>query len=337
MSYVEEEIKPLLLNLKKNMFENKNMIVTGGAGFLGSWLCDSLILLKSDIISIDNLSTGKKSNIKHLLIKPNFNFIESDISQYDDIKKADYILHFASRASPEDYQNYPIDTLMSSALGTYNLLEKARKLDSVIVYASTSEVYGDPDIIPTPETYIGRIDPLMLRSCYSQGKLFSESLLKSFEKEYGLDIRIVRLFNTYGPRLRPDGTYGRVISRFIMQSLLNQNLTVYGDGSQTRSFCYVKDAIFGILKIIENKNAKGHVFNIGNPEENTILEIAKKIIQLTQSSSSISFCELPVGDPKRRCPNIDKSTKILGWKPKESLIPGLNKTINWVREYINEK
>ncbi len=307
--------------------------MSGGAGFIGSWLCDSLITLGAKVICIDDLSTGLNQNIAHLKENPNFQFIQKDASNLDDsFENPDLILHLASRASPEDYQQNPIDTLNANSLGSYKLLELARKHDATILFTSTSEVYGDAKVIPTPEEYWGNVNPVGVRSCYDEGKRFGEALFMAYHRQYGLDTRIVRIFNTYGPRLRADGFHGRALSRFIIQALTDQDITVYGDGTQTRSFCYITDTVRAILLAIRNKKMKGEVLNIGNPTEISITELAKKILQITNSRSRITFKPRSKDDPERRCPDIRKAKNILGWQPIVSLDEGLQRTISWFKK-----
>lgn len=324
-----EDIENLSAKLEKNKIQGKAFLITGGAGFIGSWLCDILSKCDAEVTCVDNLSTGKSENIDHLK-KPNFNFINKDISFFRGNKKRyDYIIHLASRVSPEDYQKYPIETLQANSLGTYNILELARKHDATLLFTSTSEVYGDALVVPTPENYWGNVNPVGPRSCYDEGKRFSEALFMAFHKQYGLDVRIARIFNTYGPRIRADGYYARALPKFTTQALENRPITVYGDGSQTRSFCYVTDTLYGLLLLIFNVKAKGSIVNIGNPKETTILELAKKIKELIKSKSTITFHPLPEDDPKRRCPNINKAKKLLQWVPATSLNHGLEKVILW--------
>jgi len=306
-------------------------LITGGAGFVGSWLSEILVGLDVQTVCLDNLSSGSLSNIEHLRRSGRFTFVQSDLEYFESAGDSfDFILHLASRASPEDYQAHPIETLKVSSLGTLKALEIARKDDAKFLFTSTSEVYGDAKMIPTPETYWGNVNPIGPRSPYDEGKRFSEALCKAYEKEYGLDIRIVRIFNTYGPRLRPEGLYGRAVSRFIMQATQGQDITVYGDGSQTRSFCYVTDTIKGILSILTKDSARGEIFNIGNQDEITILELAKMIKTLTESSSKMTFHPMPEDDPRRRLPEITKAERILNWKPQIPLEEGLKRTITWL-------
>jgi UDP-glucuronate decarboxylase len=306
-------------------------LITGGAGFIGSWLSEILVGIDVQTVCLDNLSSGSLSNIEHLRRFGRFTFVQSDLEDFESTGDSfDFILHLASRASPEDYQTHPIETLKVSSLGTLKALEIARKDDAKFLFTSTSEVYGDSNMIPTPETYWGNVNPIGPRSPYDEGKRFSEALCKAYEKKYGLDIRIVRIFNTYGPRLRPEGLYGRAVSRFIMQATQGRDITVYGDGSQTRSFCYITDTIKGILSILTKDSAHGEVFNIGNQDEITILELAKMIKTLTKSSSKMTFHPIPEDDPRRRLPEITKAERILNWKPQIQLEEGLKRTITWL-------
>jgi len=306
-------------------------LITGGAGFIGSWLSEILVGLDVQTVCLDNLSSGSLSNIEHLRISGRFTFVQSDL---EDLETAgdgfNLVLHLASRVSPEDYQAHPIETLRVNSLGTLKALEIARKDDARILFTSTSEVYGDAKIIPTPETYWGNVNPIGPRSPYDESKRFSETLCKAYEKKYGLDIRIVRIFNTYGPRLRHEGLYGRAVSRFIMQATQGQDITVYGDGSQTRSFCYITDTVKGILFALTKDSARGEIFNIGNADEINILELAKKIKTLTKSSSKITFHLIPEDDPRRRLPDTTKAERLLNWRPQIPLEEGLKRTITWL-------
>ncbi len=321
---------PKAINLNR-----KHALVTGGAGFLGSWLCDALVHLNVHLFVIDNYSSGSSDNIRHLRKSENFEFIKTDIENFNKISNHnfDIVIHLASRASYDDYQIHPIETLKVNSLGTLKALEIANEHNSIFLLTSTSEIYGDPEIIPTPESYWGKVNPLGTRSPYDESKRFSESLCKAFERKHDLDVRIVRIFNTYGPRLRSDSPYGRALSKFITQAIKGEDITVYGDGSQTRAFCYITDTIHGFLNVLLNESAKGQVFNIGSPEEITILELANKIRDMTSSNSAIKFQTLPQDDPKRRCPDISKAKKILNWSPKINLEDGLKKTIDWFSDH----
>lgn len=311
---------------------SKRTLITG-AGFIGSWLCDTLVAKQAIVHCVDDLSTGLRENIAHLIGTSDFTFSESDTTKLDLTNhKYDFVFHFASRASPEDYQQHPIETLTSNSQGTQNALEIARVNDATLVYASTSEVYGDAEVVPTPESYWGRVNPLGVRSCYDEGKRYGEALCMAYLRTYSLDARIVRIFNTYGPRIRSDGAYARALPRFIQQALKGQEITVFGDGGQTRSFSYVTDTVTGILKAATVSVSKGEVFNIGNPHEITILELAQKIKSLAGSNSPIVHQPLPQDDPKRRCPDISKAKSVLDWQPKVPLEEGLKKTIIWFKE-----
>jgi UDP-glucuronate decarboxylase len=326
-SIILEDVEKIRDTLRKGDFESKRVLVTGGAGFVGSWICDTLASFNVKVVCLDNFSTGKRENIDHLLGKACFRFIEGDVCSFRQKSRFDYILHLASRASPEEYQQHPIETLQANSLGSYNMLELARKHDSKILFASTSEAYGDAQVVPTPEAYWGNVNPTGMRSCYDEGKRFGEALFMAYHRQYGLDVRIARIFNTYGPRLRAEGAYGRVVSRFVTQALAGQPLTVYGDGKQTRSFCYITDTATGLLLFLADEGARGEVVNVGNSEEVTILELAQRIRRLANSTSPVTFCPLPKDDPKRRCPDLDRVQRLLGWKPKIGLEQGLVRTI----------
>lgn len=326
-----EDVKRIKRDLEREDFEGKRVLVTGGAGFIGSWVCDVLMSFDAWVACLDNLSTGKLENIDHLLKKPGFKFINEDVCAFKSNVKYDYVLHLASRASPEDYQRRPIETLQANSLGSYNMLELARKHDATILFASTSEVYGDAQLVPTPESYWGNVNPIGPRSCYDEGKRFAEALFMAYHKEHGLDVKIARIFNSYGPRIRADGPYARAVPRFITQALTGQPITVYGDGTQTRSFCYISDTTLGLLFLLTNEKAEGEVVNIGDSEEIAILELAQKIKQLTGSASSLTFHPLPKDDPGRRCPDVIRAESLLEWKPMVELEQGLQRTIKWFR------
>jgi len=331
---VLEDVQWVINDIRSDVFRDKHVLVTGGAGFIGSYLCDVLVELGARVACLDNFSTGLVKNIDHLFGRGNFKLIKDDVSNFEGEEGYDYILHIASRASPEDYQLHPIETLLANSCGSYRMLELARKHDSRILFASSSEVYGDAEVIPTPETYWGNVNPVGVRSCYDEGKRFGEALFIAYYREYRLDTRIVRIHNTYGPRLRADGYYARVLPRFISQALRGENLTVYGDGSQTRSFCYITDTVLGILLALGNESAKGEVINMGYPREVSILQLAKMVRNAVGCDSQITFHSLPKDDPKRRLPNIEKAKKVLGWEPKISLEEGLNRTVSWYRNTV---
>jgi len=308
-------------------------VVTGGAGFLGSHLCDKLLGEGLKVICLDNLITGNLNNISHLADNENFIFIKHDVTNYIFIPgKVDYILHFASPASPADYLELPIQTLKVGSLGTHKALGLAKEKKARFLLASTSEVYGDPQVHPQREDYYGYVNPIGVRGVYDEAKRFAEAITMAYHRYHKLDTRIVRIFNTYGPRMRLND--GRVVPNFIGQALGGEDLTVYGDGSQTRSFCYVSDEIEGIYRLMMSDYALP--VNIGNPEEHTILEFAKIIIRMTGSSSKITFKDLPVDDPKQRRPDITKARKLFGWEPKVSLQKGLSQTIEYFREIFGK-
>ena len=309
-------------------------LVTGGAGFIGSHLCESFLNRGHEVLCMDNYSTGAKQNIGGFLKNPRFRFIDHNVSRYIEVQEPlDYILHFASPASPVDYLELPIPTLKVGALGTHNTLGLAKAKGSVYLLASTSEVYGDPLVRPQNEEYWGNVNPIGPRGVYDEAKRFAEAITMAYHRYHGLNTRIVRIFNTYGPRMRLHD--GRVVPNFIMQALTGEPLTVYGQGEQTRSFQYVDDLIAGINKLLEIEH---HLpVNVGNPYEMTVLEFAKKIIELTGSKSSIVYKPLPEDDPQVRQPDITKAKKILGWEPKVQLEEGLLKTIEYFRARLQEQ
>jgi len=303
-------------------------LITGGAGFIGSHFCDYLLAKDHHVICMDNFITGSKSNIKHLIDNPNFTLIEHDISKTIHVdEKLDFVMHFASPASPIDYQKIPIQTLKVGSLGTHNTLGLAKDKKAVYILASTSEVYGDPLVNPQPETYWGNVNPTGVRGCYDEAKRFGEAITMAYHRIHKMNTKIVRIFNTYGPRMRPDD--GRVVPSFINQAINNEPLTVFGDGKQTRSFCYVSDLIEGIHRLLLSDI--NHPINIGNPIEMTILEFAEAAIAAAKSSSTIIHKSLPLDDPKVRRPDITRARNELGWEPKITLSEGLMKTISYFK------
>lgn len=301
-------------------------LVTGGAGFLGSHLCDYLLSKGHRVIAMDNLVTGKVDNIAHNVGNPNFQFIHYDVTQYLYVDaKLDGIFHFASPASPIDYLQLPIQTLKVGSLGTHKALGLAKFHRAKFLLASTSEVYGDPLIHPQKEDYWGNVNPIGPRGVYDEAKRFAEAMVMAYHRSHGIDTRIVRIFNTYGPRMRPND--GRVVPTFLKQALAGEPVTVYGDGSQTRSFCYVSDLVDGIYRLAESECHDP--VNIGNPAEMTVLQFAEEIIRLTGSRSKIDFKPLPADDPKVRQPDITKARELLGWEPKVELTEGLKRTIDF--------
>jgi nucleoside-diphosphate-sugar epimerase len=306
----------------------KTVLVAGGAGFIGSHLCEELIGRDMRVICVDNLGTGKMENLSAIKGNKNFTFIKADIRKKINIKGGiDYIFHLASYASPPYYQAKSIETLMTNSLGTFNLLELAVEKKARYLITSTSETYGDPKEHPQKETYWGNVNPVGIRSCYDEAKRFAEALTMEFFRKHKLDARIIRIFNTYGPRLQKDD--GRVISNFIWQAIHNDPITIYGDGSQTRSFCYVSDQVGGLMAAMMKPGLAGEVINIGNPGEFTVKQAADMIKQMTGSSSGIIYKPLPKDDPARRKPDISKAKKLLGWIPSVKLKEGLEKTIEW--------
>ena len=310
-----------------------NIVITGGSGFVGSYLCEKLINDGHKIIVIDNLLTGSTENINHLMHNENFSFIEHDVQNHIEIEnKVDYVLHFASAASPKAYTEHPVNTLKAGSVGTINTLGLAKKHDAEYLLASTSEVYGDPLISPQTEEYWGNVNPNGERSMYDEAKRFAEAAVATYSRSYDLKTKIVRIFNTYGPRMQLND--GRVVTNFIVQALKNENITIYGDGSQTRSFSYVEDTVAGIISLMNS--SEYDVFNIGNPNEMTVGQLAEKIIELTDSTSEIKYLELPNDDPKQRKPDITKAKTKLNWEPKVNLEDGLTKTIKWVEGQLSK-
>lgn len=309
----------------------KTAVVTGGSGFLGSHLCDRLLDEGMSVICIDNLLTGNIRNIEHLFGNEKFTFIKHDVTNFIHVPgKVDYVLHFASPASPIDYLKLPIQTLKVGSLGTHKALGLAKEKNAVFLLASTSEVYGDPEIHPQKEDYWGNVNPIGPRGVYDEAKRFAEALTMAYHRYHGVDTRIVRIFNTYGPRMRLND--GRALPAFMSQALKNENITVFGDGNQTRSFCYVSDLIDGIYKLLlSNEN---NPVNIGNPEEITINQIANEIKSITNSKSEIVFKDLPVDDPKVRQPDISRAETLLDWTPKVNRDDGLKITLDYFKEIL---
>ena len=309
------------------------VLVTGGAGFMGSHLCESVLNKGYDVLCLDNLCTGNKKNIQHLLNNSKFKFIQHDVTKPIDLK-VDFIFHLASPASPVDYQKLPVETSMANSIGTYNMLELARKNNARFLLASTSEVYGDPIEHPQKENYWGNVNPFGVRSCYDESKRFAEALAMSFHRKYNLDVRIARIFNTYGPRMRLDD--GRVIPNFIVQAISKRPLTVYGDGKQTRSFCFISDMVEGLIRFMFTDGLSGEVINLGSMDERQIIELAKLLKKLISSESEIVFKPLPEDDPAKRKPDIIKAKKLLNWEAKVDFKTGLMKTIEWFKKELNE-
>lgn len=306
------------------------ILVTGAAGFLGSHLCDALLAEGQTVIGVDNFSTGNAANLEHLSSEPRFRFLSHDITHAFDPGRIDYVFNFASPASPVDYSRLGVETLRVGSAGTFNTLEIARKYDAGYLHASTSECYGDPEVHPQVETYWGNVNPIGPRSVYDEAKRFSEAAVMAFHRYYGVNTHLVRIFNTYGPRLQASD--GRVISNFMIQALQGEPLTIYGDGSQTRSFCFVSDLIDGIVRL--SRSDEHLPVNIGNPDEYTILECAKEILAVTGSRSEIVQKPLPPDDPARRRPDITRARTLLGWEPKVSLREGLSRSLEYFRSSL---
>ena len=311
----------------------KTIVITGGAGFLGSHLCDRFVGDELKVICVDNLITGSLRNIKHLQKNKNFEFIKHDVSRELHIKgRVDYVLHFASPASPVDYLNYPIPTLKVGSLGAHNTLGLAKLKKARYLIASTSDVYGDPEVHPQKETYWGNVNPVGPRGCYDEAKRFAEAITMAYHRYHKIDTRILRIFNTYGPRMRIKD--GRVVPNFIYQALHNKSLTVYGRGKQTRSFCYYSDLVEGIVRLLYSRIHTP--VNIGNPDEFTILQFAKLVIKSSDSKSKIIYKPLPMDDPRKRKPDITVAKKKLRWRPKVKLQKGLQETIRWFKENLTD-
>ncbi len=308
------------------------VLVTGGAGFIGSHLCDKLLDDAHDVLCIDNFFTGSKDNILHLIGNPRFELIRHDVTQHI-LLEVDQIYHFACPASPVHYQYNPVKTIKTSVMGTINMLGLAKRVKARLMLASTSEVYGDPNVHPQPESYWGNVNPIGIRSCYDEGKRVAETLMMDYQRQSNVDIKIVRIFNTYGPRMAIHD--GRVVTNFIVQALQGKNITVFGKGDQTRSFQYINDLINGVINMMQAKNFIGPV-NIGNPHEFTILQLAEKIIKLTNSKSKIIYKSLPSDDPTQRKPSIELARKMLNWEPKIQLEEGLARTIDYFRKRLKE-
>ena len=309
-------------------------LVTGGAGFIGSHLCDSILArTEGSILCIDNFLTGNKSNIEHLLANDRFEFIEADVIEASlPEKKVDVIIHLASPASPPWYQRYPVETLLVNTIATHKLLEKAKSDGARFLYASTSEVYGDPLIHPQTEEYWGNVNSVGPRSCYDEAKRCGEAFVMAYIRKFSIDARIIRIFNTYGPRMDKDD--GRVVSNFVTQAIEGKALTIYGDGNQTRSFCYVTDLVDGLISMVQNDAIQGEVINIGNPNEITVNDLAQIVAKQFNISVNTIYTDLPIDDPTRRKPSIEKAKRLLNWEPKVSIEDGLDKTIAYFKEIM---
>jgi len=317
----------------RDYFQHKRVLVTGGAGFLGSHLCDRLIAAGHEVLCVDNLYTGTRRNISHLLGHPAFEFMRHDIT-FPLYVEVDEIYNLACPASPVHYQHDPIQTTKTSVHGAINMLGLAKRLRVPILQASTSEVYGDPTVHPQDEEYWGHVNPIGPRSCYDEGKRCAETLFFDYRRQLGLAIKVARIFNTYGPRMHPND--GRVVSNFIVHALQGQPITLYGDGSQTRSFCYVEDTVDGLIRLMETPDEVTGPINIGNPNEMSVRELAEQILEKTGSQSTLELRELPADDPQQRQPDIARARELLGWEPRVKLDEGLDKTIAYFRELLAE-
>lgn len=319
-------------------FQGQSVLITGGAGFLGSWMCDVLISQGAEIICVDNLASGRMSNISHLQdYSDRFRFVEHDMSEPIGFEsRLDLVIHMASRASPFEFEHYPIEILKANTIGLMVALEIAKKHKSRILYTSTSEIYGNPQVVPTPESYYGNVNSVGPRGCYDEAKRCGEAYVVAYRRQYGLDTRIARIFNTYGPRIRSDGIYARAVPRFIDQALSGRPVTIFGDGTQTRSFTYVTDQIEGLLRLAASDEAQGSIVNIGNDKETKIIDMAKMVLDITGSKSAITYHPLPEDDPVRRRPDISRARNLLGWEPKVALEDGLQQTVKWFKSHGGE-
>jgi UDP-glucuronate decarboxylase len=324
----------LLINISRKDFKLKRILVTGGAGFLGSHLCERLLEMGHEVVCVDNFFTGTKQNIVHLLPNPYFELIRHDVT-FPLYVEVDEIYNLACPASPVHYQFDPVQTTKTSVHGAINMLGLAKRIKAKIFQASTSEVYGDPEVHPQQESYWGRVNPIGIRSCYDEGKRCAETLFFDYYRQHAMNIKVARIFNTYGPRMHPDD--GRVVSNFIVQALKGEAITVYGEGLQTRSFCYVDDLIDGFIKLMDTSDDFTGPVNLGNPNEFTIRQLAELVVEMTGSSSKLIFKSLPQDDPKQRQPDISLAKNILGWQPSIQLEEGLKKTIEYFDLLLTQK
>jgi len=315
----------------KHVYRRLRILVTGGAGFIGSHLCRNLLKQEHDVLCVDNFYTGTKDNIAGLLADPHFELLRHDIT-FPLYVEVDRIYNLACSASPIHYQRDPIQTTKTCVHGAINMLGLAKRTGARILQASTSEVYGDPTVHPQPESYWGNVNPIGPRSCYDEGKRCAETLFSDYHRQHGVAIKVARIFNTYGPRMHPND--GRVVSNFIVQALENRPLTIFGDGQQTRSFCYVDDLVDGLMRLMDSDAALTGPLNLGNPEEYSMLELARKVVDYTGSSSELVFKSIPVDDPRQRQPDIEKAKSVLGWQPQTRLDDGLQSTISYFKDLM---
>jgi len=328
---IKEDIDSIVERISnRNSYDGKNCLVTGGAGFIGSWICETLLELGASVTCLDNISSGVKKNIEHLFKNTNFKFEEIDVINFESDTKFDFIFHLSSRASPEDYFQDQIGTLLTNSIGTKKMLDIAKKNNCKILFSSTSEIYGDAEEIPTTEDYWGKVNPIGMRSCYDEGKRFGEALCFAYQREHGVKIRIARIFNTYGPRIRFDGRYGRALPRFVKNALENEDIEIFGKGLQTRSFNYISDTVIGLLLHCQ-KDDEYTVINIGNTEEISVNQLAEIIIKTTKSTSKIKHISESPDDPNRRKPDITRAKNSLNWEPVVPFDKGLEKTISWIK------
>jgi UDP-glucuronate decarboxylase len=312
----------------RSTFSGSKVLVTGGAGFLGSWLCETLASCGAVVHCLDNFSGGQIQNISGF--RKAIRVTRGDVTTARLSHGYRFIFHMSSRASPEEYQRFPIETLTANSAGTLRVLELARRSDSVIVYASTSEIYGDAAVVPTPESYYGYVSSIGIRSCYDEAKRFGEAACMAYYREQGLHVRLPRIFNAYGPRIRSDGVYARVVPKFVLQAIRNEPIAIQGSGLHTRSFCYVTDIVRGLMLLASPRGKDGEAYNVGSPDEITVVSLAERVIALSGSQSKIEYVEGREDDPRRRCPDLAKMSK-LGWRPRTSLDQGLSSTIAYFR------
>ena len=311
---VFDEVSEIVSKIDSKYYNEKTVLVTGGAGFLGSWLCDALLALGAEVICLDNYSSGQEENIHHLLENPKFTLMVHDVSEPFTIeKKLDYVFHLASRAGPFEFAEFPIEIIRSNTIGTMQALEIAAENNAKVLFTSTSETYGEPAVFPTPETYRGNVNAVGPRGCYDEAKRCGEALCMAYLRQKNVDVRIARIFNTYGPRIRADGIYGRVIPRFVDQILNDRPITIFGDGLQTRCFCYVTDTVAGLLRLAAYDGCTGEVVNIGSSHEMTILELAETIAEICRKKLNLEYHPMPQDDPTRRLPDTTKAKELLDW------------------------
>ena len=323
-----DEIAEIVSRVEKRYYDGKRVLVTGGAGFVGSWLCEALLFLGAEVICLDNYSSGQESNIAHLKANPHFTLMVQDVSDDFTVSgKLDYVFHLASRAGPFEFAEFPIEIIKSNTIGTMHALEIAAANNAKFLFTSTSETYGEPAVFPTPETYRGNVSTVGPRGCYDESKRCGEALCMAYLRQKHVDARIARIFNTYGPRIRADGIYGRVIPRFADQILHDKPVTVFGDGSQTRCFCYVTDTVTGLLRLAAYEGCTGEVVNIGSSHEMTILELAKLMYTICGKEENITYHPMPQDDPTRRLPDTSKAKRLLDWENEVSVMDGVKQVL----------